>query len=138
MAVFFKNTSITLYNKYYSNEGDIYKYQRTVIKDVNWQGKRNTKVSDKGLLSADSVVIFIARQCDKKYIGPKAFQRLSDTERINYFTFQIDDKIVKGEIDFEITGVKPNNIKYIEDYYDDVINIISISDWSNRWEIGGK
>lgn len=134
--VFFKNANITIYNKYYSKKDEIYKYQRTVVKGVNWQGKRNYSVTDKGLLSADSVLIFISK--DLKYIKPKAFERLSDEERRNYYTFQAGDKIVKGEIDFEITGVKPNNIEYLENSYDDVINVISVSDWNFHIEVGGK
>ncbi|MGL5149054.1 MAG: DUF6751 family protein [Clostridium sp.] len=138
MAVFFKNANITLYNRYYSKEDDCCKYHRSLIEGVNWQGKRNTKLTDKGLMSEDSILIFISNQLEKKYIGPKAFSRLNDIERYEYFTFQPGDIIVKGILDFDITGTGGNTIKYLENYYDDVIKILTIADWGNHWEIGGK
>ncbi len=93
MGALFKNSDITIYNKYYDSINDIDKYQRTVIKGVNWQGKRNGTVSDKGLLIADSTLIFIDKL--DNYVSPKKFLKLSNEERSNYFTFTPGDKIVK-------------------------------------------
>ena len=59
MGVLFKNADITLYNKYYDKENDVDRYQRVVIREVNWQGKRNATVGDKGLNRDDSILIFI-------------------------------------------------------------------------------
>ena len=58
MGVLFKNSDITIYNKYFDDSSGADKYQRTVIKGVNWQGKRTGTVTDKGLLLADSTLIF--------------------------------------------------------------------------------
>lgn len=136
------NNDITLYNAYYDKVTDITKYKRTYLYGVDWQGKQAVTVSEKGLLSADSIQIFITYnvECGKQYIGPKAFERLTENEKDNYFTFKSGDKIVKGIIDFELTGIKPNNTAYLENYYDDVINIISVVDCelTRNWEIGGK
>ncbi|MBU3126746.1 DUF6751 family protein [Clostridium tagluense] len=136
MGVLFKNANITLYNKYYDNVLGYDLYQRTVIEGINWQGKRNATVTDKGLLIADSILIFIDKL--DNYISPKQFAKLSNDERIKYFTLAIGDKIVKGEIDFEILGIKPNSIADLEKKYDDVVNIMSSRKLQQHWEVEGK
>lgn len=134
--VLFKNTDVTIYNKYYDLASDTYKYQRTVIREINWQGKRNATVTDKGLNRDDSILIFI----DKipGYISPKRFAKLTDKERSNYFTFGLNDIIVKGVCDFDIKGIKPNSIADLERNYDDVVNVIGVQEWSNHWEVECK
>ncbi|MFA6867423.1 MAG: DUF6751 family protein [Clostridia bacterium] len=136
MGVLFKNSDITIYNKYYDAITGYDKYQRTVIKDVDWQGKRNATVSDKGLLMADSILIFIDKL--DNYISPKQFAKLTVDEKINYFTLAMGDKIVKGVIDFEVTGVKPCAIVNLESNFDDVVTIMSSRPLSDHWEVEGK
>ncbi|WP_251861047.1 DUF6751 family protein [Clostridium sp. Marseille-Q2269] len=135
MGVLFKNADITIYNKWYDSMNDIDKYQRTVIKGVNWQSKRNGAVSDKGLLLADSTLIFI----DKfdKYISSKRFLKLSNEERLNYFTLTPGDKIVKNEVTFEISGVSPYRIGDLEKNFDDVIDIKSVNILTDHMEVEG-
>lgn len=133
--VLIKNADITIYNKYYDLASDVDRYQRTVIKGVNWQGKRNGTVSDKGLLLADSTLIFIDKL--DNYVSPKRFARLTPEERLNHFTLDIGDKIVKGEVDFEVTGIKPFRIADLESEFDDVIDIKSVNPLSNHFEIEG-
>ncbi|WP_035293785.1 DUF6751 family protein [Clostridium sp. KNHs214] len=135
MGVLFKNADITIYNKYYDAANDVDKYQMTVIKGVNWQGKRNGTVSDKGLLLADSTLIFIDKL--DNYVSPKRFARLNDTERTNYFTLAPGDKIVKGKINFEITGIKPYRVADLENEFDDVINIKSVNILTDHIEVEG-
>lgn len=136
MGVMFKNADITLYNKYYDLASGYDMYQRTVIKGVNWQGKRNATITDKGLLLADSVLIFLDKL--DNYISPKRFAKLQHLERLNYFTFAPGDKIVKGEVDFEIYGVKPYSVADLENEFDDVVNIMSARPLINHWEVEGK
>lgn len=140
MAVFFKNSDITIYNKYYDKINDVDRYQKTIIKDVNWQGKRNASVTDKGLYRSDSILMFLDINSieNKKYIGPKRFRLLSDEERVNYFTFGLNDYVVKGEIDFEVTGIKPNSIADLEKNYDDVVAILGVRPWDNHMEVECK
>lgn len=135
MGVLFKNSDITIYNKFYDSTNDIDKYQRTVIQGVNWQSKRNGTVSDKGLLFADSTLIFIDKL--DNYISPKRFLELPDQERPNYFTFSVGDKIVKDEVDFEITGISPYRIGDLEKNFDDVIDIKSVNELATHWEVEG-
>ena len=136
MGVLFKNADITLYNKYYDKENDVDRYQRVVIREVNWQGKRNATVGDKGLNRDDSILIFI----DKipGYVSSKRFAKLTNEERLNYFTFGVNDIIVKGESDFEITGLKPNSTADLEREYDDVVNILGVQEWSGHREVECK
>ena len=136
MSVLFKNADITIYNKYYDNDLGYDLYQRAVIEGVNWQGKCHATVTDKGLLMADSILIFIDKL--DNYISPKQFARLSDSERVNYFTLGMGDKIVKGQINFEITGVKPYSIANLESEFDDVVNIMSARPLTDHWEVEGK
>ena len=136
MSVLFKNADITIYNKYYDDMAGYDKYQRIIITGVDWQGKRNATVSDKGLLLADSIFIFLDKL--DNYISPKQFAKLTDTERVNYFTLGMADKIVKGQIDFEITGLKPNSIADLENSYDNVVNIMSSRELSDHFEVEGK
>lgn len=135
MAVLFKNADITIYNQYYDLSNDAYKYKRTVIKGVNWQGKRNGTVSGKGLLLADSTLIFVDKL--ENYISPKRFAKLSDKDRSNYFTFAVGDKIVKGEVEFEITGIKPYRQADLESEFDDVVDIKSVNQLSSHFEVEG-
>ena len=135
MAVLFKNSDITIYNRYHDNSLGADMYQRTVVKGVNWQGKRNGTVSDKGLLLADSTLIFVDKL--DNYVSPKRFAKLSDEDRVKYFTFAPMDKIVKGSVEFEITGVKPYRISDLDNEFDDVITIKSVTPLSNHFEIEG-
>lgn len=135
MGVLFKNSDITVYNKYYDPYNDMYKYQRTVIKGVNWQSKRTGTVSDKGLLLADSTLIFIDKL--DNYISPKRFAKLDSIEREKYFTLTIGDKIVKGEVDFEIIGIKNYSINDLNNEFDDVITIKSVNSLSDHFEVEG-
>ena len=122
------NADITLYNRYYSKEKQCDKYIRTYLRGVNWQGKQAVQVGYKGINSADVISIYIPKGVDsdlKEYISPKKYKDLSEKEKERYFTFTYGDKIVKGIIDFDLTGIKPNNEKYLEESYDDVVTIIS-------------
>jgi hypothetical protein len=127
---------VTVYNKYYDYASGYDMYQRTIIKGVNWNSVRNASISDTGLLLADSIRIIIDKL--DNYISPKQFRKLNDTERPNYFTLAVGDKIVKGEIDFKIEGIKPYRLADLENNYDDVVNIMSIRPLTDHFEVEGK
>lgn len=44
---------------------------------------------------------------------------------------------MKGEVDFEITGVRPYRIADLEKEFDDVVNIGSIRELSGHFEVEG-
>jgi hypothetical protein len=114
-----------------------------------WQGEKvagvSTTETGKGVLNvADAINVYIPMGSDfegKAYIEPKAWNKLNDTERDNYFTFQSTDRLVKGKCDFVtdathlITGLSS---------YDNAISIMSIkiNDFGsknlNHYCLGGK
>lgn len=130
------NANITIYNKYYNYADDIEEYQRTIIKNVNWQNKIEGAISNDGLNLANSTLIFIDDL--DNYISPKKFRTLSDKERKKYFTLSVGDKIVKGNIDFEVTGLRPNSIADLENNFDDVVTILTVSKFNGHLEVGCK
>lgn len=138
------NSDITLYNGYV-DDMERTKYKKTIIKGVNWQGTVTKTVANKELQSADSINIYIPFLADfsnKKYLEPKAWNRLSEEEKDNYFTFKATDRIVKGICDFEFTG--SNTVKMLDNGYDNVITVMSIvvndngSSNMQHFQIGGK
>lgn len=142
------NADITIYNSYYDKNEGKNKYQRTYLRGVNFQTSNSIKNDRvRGLISDDTVSIYIPFTVDsedKKYIKPKAFNRLSEYERENYFTFNTTDKIVRDIIDFEITGENGENIAYLDNYYDDVYTITNVTTNDNgsldmqHWRVGAK
>lgn len=126
------NTPITIYNKYYNRETGLDEWHRTVVNAANWQGESKVSIGDKGLNTADVITIYIPMNSDfegKTYIGPKSFENLTPEQVVNYFTFTPDDKVVKGKIDFKVTGIRPNTIAGLEERFDDVLNIVSVTIW---------
>ncbi|NFL57804.1 hypothetical protein FDB60_01790 [Clostridium botulinum] len=136
MGVLFKNADITIYNHCYDSENAYDMYKRIVIEGVNWQSKRNATVSDKGVNVANTTLIFIDKL--DNYVSPRQFQLLSNEERKNEFTFAIGDKIVKGNINFEITNLKPHSLVDLQKNFDDVVTIVAIRELSNHWEVECK
>ena len=132
MTVFFKNADITIYNKYYDANSDANRYQRTIIKGVNWQSKRNATVNDKGVNVAYTTLIFLDSL--PNYVDSRTFAKLDDIDRPNYFTFTELDKIVKGTIDYEVTGIKPNTIANLENEYE-TVTVMASQVWGNHMEV---
>lgn len=140
--------SITLYNAYYNREKDLIGYKRTYITGVHMEGSNSAKQGSKGSLKAqDNYHIYIPFSADtqgKEYINPIEFERLLNGEMDKYFTFNNDDKIVKGITDFNLTGAAPFSIKDLEQYVDEVLNITSVkkndygSEYMRHWKVGAK
>ena len=131
--VLFPNTDITIYNKYFKPDDDIEHYQKSIIGEVDWQNKIIATEGDKGVTLSDSTLIFIDKL--PNYIKPKKFLKLSDSERSNYLTLTPGDIIVKDKIDFELTGRKGNNLAALENEYDDVVKIVSVSEFTDHFEV---
>lgn len=130
------NTDITVFNSYIDDDDNTL-YSPTVIHDVNWQSEEKVTVSDKGLVSADEIKIFIPVTSLNgiEYVPRKAYNSLKD--KTGYFTLKEGDKIVKGEYTGTINTIKDFN------KLDNVATIISVAD--NRYgsismqhfEVGG-
>jgi hypothetical protein len=130
--VLFPNADITIYNRYFDKTESLDKYQRTVIEKVNWSSKRKLvigkTVGDKGA-TVTRVTTIIIDKLDN-YISPKQFKKLSSADRANYFTFGNGDKIIKGNIEFEVT-----NINDLDKNYDDVVTLTAANALSHHWEV---
>lgn len=130
------NTDITVFNSYI-DEDDNTLYSSVIINGVNWQSEEKVTVSDKGLISADEIKIYIPVTSLNgiEYVPRKAYNSLKD--KTGYFTLKEGDKIVKGEYMGEISSIKDFN------KLDNVATIISVAD--NRYgsismqhfEVGG-
>lgn len=145
------NCSITLYNKYIDKTTTKECYKKTIIEKANWQGGSQssmaTTTTGKGVLNVvDSINIFIPfinNFSSKTYIEPKAWNKLLDIDRDNFFTFQQTDFIVKGVCSFEFVPVT-NLIGNLTKDYDNVITIMSAivndngSKYMKHYSVGGK
>lgn len=130
------NTDITVFNSY-TYEEDNTLYSSVVIHDVNWQSEEKVTVSDKGLISADEIKIYIPVTSLNgiEYVPRKTYNSLKN--KTGYFTLKEGDKIVKGEYTGTINTIKDFN------KLDNVATIISVAD--NRYgsismqhfEVGG-
>jgi len=123
------NCNVTLYNKY--SVGDKSCYKKTIIKGANWQGSKvqaisNTETGKGTINSADVINIWIPFTSNfegKTYLEPKAWIRLSETDKDKYFTFSSTDLIVKGECTYDWSSTNPiTNLTKL----DNVATIMSI------------
>ena len=76
--VLFQNCDVTIYHL----DKKTQKYSRINLENVNWNGKRNATVSDKGVNIAYTVMI---------------------TAELGDYTVHMGDKVVKGNITLDIT-----------------------------------
>ncbi len=128
--------TITIYNKYIDNRAE--KWQRSVVRDVNWQATKAVSGSRDGLLSSNVATIFIPFTSHTEYLVPKAWA----LDKTSHWTLQEGDVIVRGEVTDEITDVFTMKSLYAK--YDNVVQITSIdamdmgSAYMQHWEIGAK
>lgn len=133
------NADITIYNRYFDKETRLDKYQRTVLYGVFWDERKAVNRLQSGLVDADEVSIMIpfSIETDKVYVPPKEFEKLAD--KSNYFTLQEGDRVVKGAVDFEITGKVSDLDKEYEAY---TITSVDTKDFGSphmrHWEVGAK
>lgn len=138
------NADITLYNKYYDEEDKCNKYKRSYLRGVNYRSSYGTTTSSKSINNNDENIIYIPFSVyseDKEYIKPNAYEKLSKSEKEHYFTFNSGDIVVKGIIDFELTNEKGNNLKSLNEFYDDVSTVNNVktydcgSDHMKHWKV---
>jgi len=131
------NTDITIYNRYFDKATRLDKYQRTILYGVFWDERKAVNRLQSGLEDADKVTIIIpfTVAADKKYAPPKEFEKLED--KTGYFTLQEGDRVVKGAIDFEITGKVSDLDKEYEAF---TIISVDTKDFGSlhmrHWEVG--
>lgn len=135
--------TVTVYNSYVDPITRYKVYLPTVLHGVSWFGNLVVDVTTNGLISASKYYVRVPDYVDssgKQYLTPKAFAKIPNDQMQFYWTLEEGDIIVKGEVDDIGDDAKPAKL---EEKYDDVITIISVSD--NRrvdnaphWKVMGK
>lgn len=146
------NTGATLFNYFKDKETGDTKYRRTYLRDVFWDDIKQSNVVKSGLATIESVKIYVPFDVDtegKTYKSSKEYNKLSDEEKDNSFTFiaNSQDLIIKGIIDYDIDNTNKNTISESLSYLRNNYNVMTISvvdekDYGSErmkhWEIGGK
>ena len=126
------NADITVYNRQFDKAQDKYIYLRTYLKGVNWQDSKGIRIAESGVVSDDRTRIFIPLDVDaedKQYKKPKTYKRMDDKSL--FYTLDNEDIVVKGVIDFDLTGNPGENVSSLQAKYDDVMVITKVID--NRY-----
>lgn len=126
------NADITVYNRQFDKAQDKYIYLRTYLKGVNWQDSKGIRIAESGVVSDDRTRIFIPLDVDaegKQYKKPKTYRRMDDKSL--FYTLDNEDIVVKGIIDFDLTGNPGENVSSLQAKYDDVMVITKVID--NRY-----
>lgn len=126
------NADITLFNRYYDNDSDEYKYARTFLRGVNWQDSQAINISQSaGVKSTNHTRVFIPLKVDseeKTYLKPKTFKR---SDKVTNYTLDNADIIVKGIVDFDMNDAHSGGFKALLRDFDDVMKITKVAD--NRY-----
>ena len=131
----FDNYNATLFNQY--RRGNKVFYKRTYLYGIDWQceaGVKSLKTSKTSIDSKNDIVLFIPYDStDKKYVQPKAYQQLENTD--GFYTLQPHDKIIKGIVDIEINDSQ--DYRNLELKHDDVATVYVITDCDimNHFEV---
>ncbi|WP_269478284.1 DUF6751 family protein [Hominibacterium faecale] len=134
------NADLTLYNQIPGPDGPT--WQRTQIEDVFWEDGKKVDVGETELISADLTVILIPFESTTGYLKPVEFLWAED--RAGHFTLNNGDLVVRGLVDFELTGEKGHNEKALRQQHDDVMTIVSVetNDFGSpnmqHWEVTAK
>lgn len=123
------NADITVYNRQFDKAQDKYIYLRTYLKEVNWQDSKGIRIAESGVVSDDRTRIFIPLDVDaegKQYKKPKTYKRMDDKSL--FYTLDNEDIVVKGIIDFDLTGKPGENVSSLQAKYDDVMVITKVRD----------
>lgn len=123
------NADITVYNRQFDKVQDKYIYLRTYLKGVNWQDSKGIRIAESGVVSDDRTRIFIPLDVDaedKQYKKPKTYKRMDDKSL--FYTLDNEDIVVKGIIDFDLTGKPGENVSSLQSKYDDVMVITKVRD----------
>lgn len=126
------NADITVYNRQFDKAQDKYIYLRTYLKGVNWQDSKGIRIAESGVVSDDRTRIFIPLDVNaesKQYKKPKTYKRMDDKSL--FYTLDNEDIVVKGIIEFDLTGNPGENVSSLQAKYDDVMVITKVID--NRY-----
>ena len=130
---------VTVYNKYFNPETRLDKFSRTVLIGVFWDEISATTRLQRGLHDADEVtaVIPFSVVSEKQYVSPEEFQKSENKD--NVFTFQKGDRILEGNVLFEIESRPSELDKHFTAY---TITSVDTKDFGSEhmrhWEVGAN
>ena len=132
----YTNADVTIYNRYLDITTRLDKYRRTVVKNVFFDEKKASNRLKSGLESAAHVLLLIPFDYTSKakFVSEKEFKGLDNT-----FTLKTGDKVIKGNIEYEIDR-KPSELDELYETF----TITSVdsknfgSSHMRHWEVGAK
>jgi hypothetical protein len=135
----FTNTDITVYNKYTDPVTLTDKYRRTVIHNVQWFVTETAKRVDTGRNADDKAYVIIPFSSAQEDVFLTPFEYNSIEDKSGFFTLAPSDRIVRGIIDYEVTG----RISELEKAYDTyTITALDTRDFGNdhmkHWAVTAK
>ena len=139
------DTNLTIYNVYRDYQNDQREYHRTNLHGVNWQGKNVQNLSNKEIESADYTNVYIPETVvadkGKVFCTPEEWSA-KGTDRSGRFTFQKNDIVVLGNIDFDITGEEGAREKDLFERFP-ALRVFEITPCffgaeADHWKIGAK
>lgn len=141
MMGLFYNDTVTLFNRFYDPDTDETRYYPTLLENVNLVETKGANVTKSGLDSADAAKLFIdLDELSKKYMDPKAWDALPETEKPNYITFHpTDDFFIKGD---QTSLELPESCVYewAHDSMDSVYKVTTVDKYEDimpHFEVGG-
>lgn len=141
MVRLFYNDTVTLFNRFYDSDTDEQKYYPTLLENVNLVETKGANVTKSGMDSADAAKLFIdLGGLTKKYMEPKAWDALPETEKPNYITFHpTDDFFIKGDqTSLELPGSRV--YEWAHDSMDSVYKVTTVDKYEDimpHFEVGG-
>lgn len=141
MLGLFYNDAVTLFNRFYDPDTDETKYYPTLLENVNLVETKGANVTKSGMDSADAAKLFIdLDELSKKYMDPKAWDALPETEKPNYITFHpTDDFFIKGDqTSLELPGSCV--YEWAHDSMDSVYKVTTVDKYEDimpHFEVGG-
>lgn len=134
MSILFCDVA-TVYN-YMEQDDGTEKWNRSVVKGIQWRHNRNEVSTSKGIQTenkVESITLDFSRDYgNKKYMEPVKYKKLSEDEAGKYWTLDSKsgkDVIVLGEASEEIG--KDCRISDLKERYQYAVTITSVSDNRN-------
>lgn len=132
------NTKITIFNRYIINGSET--YHKTTINRAVWENTRAANIIKSGMMTADSVTVFLPFSEGTNYLKPTAWNKLD--AKVGKWTLQPGDILVKGEIADTIGSAF--TITDLNGKYDDIVRITTVDTMDNgsesmkHWRVGAK
>lgn len=124
------NDDLTLYNRYYDPVSKKDKYQRTYLRSIHFEKKKQINNNNGTLTNANYAEVLIP--FFDGYLKPKAWRN----DKTDHWTLAAKDVIVSGIVDFEISDTHP--VTELIDSYDDVFTIFSAEQIGDHYEVMAK